>query len=74
MRYHKIMDHSGHTTIAFDETNTVEVSEAMARFEALTRDGHTAGTRKAGEVDYTVTKTFDPTADETVFLRPKAGG
>lgn len=74
MRVQQVMDLSGHTTFAFDETNTVELNEAMSRFEMLTKNGHAAATRKAGERDYTVTKTFDPTADETLFVPAMQGG
>jgi hypothetical protein len=74
MATHKVMDHTGHSVIEFDKNNTVELSEAMARFTALTGNGHTAATRKAGDPDYTVTKTFDPTADETLFVPALQGG
>jgi len=75
MATHKIMDHTGHTTIEFDATNTVELDEAMARFNRLVGEQkHTAATRKAGATDYAVTKTFDPTADETLFIPALMGG
>ena len=68
-----VMDQSGHSTIEFDKTD-VAVSEAMAKFTALVGAGHIAATRKAGATDYTVTKTFDQTADETLFVPHMKGG
>lgn len=71
---HKIMDHTGHTTIAFNPANTVDLKEAMERFERLTKAGHAAATRQAGETDYKLAKAFDPTADETLFVPQMQGG
>ena len=67
----QILDHTGHTTIDFDKSN---VSEAMAKFNEIVAAGPTAATRKAGDKDYTVTKSFDPTADETLFVPRMQGG
>lgn len=69
-----VMDASGHTTFEFDPTNSKDVAEAMERFTALVKDGHTAASRKGGTGDYTVNRTFDPNADETVFVSPMQGG
>jgi hypothetical protein len=68
-----VMDRSGHTTFEFDPNKSQEVAEAMERFTALVKDGHTPATRK-GEGDYRVNRTFDPNADETVFVSPMQGG
>ncbi len=74
MTKHIVPDHSGHSTIEFDRANTVELGEAMERFEALTKSGHAAATRKAGETDFTVVKKFEDTQDETLFARHMQGG
>jgi hypothetical protein len=66
-----ILDHTGHTTLDFTGMDT---TLAMAKFNELVGLGSTAATRKTGEKDYTVTKSFDPTADETLFIPRMQGG
>ncbi len=68
-----VMDQTGHSTFEFDK-NEEAIGEAMATFKALVGAGHVAATRKTGTTDYTVTKTFDPTADETLFVPHMMGG
>ena len=66
-----VMDYSGHSTVEFSKDET---TEAMAKFNEIVATGSTAATRKAGDKDYTVTKSFDPTADETLFVPRMQGG
>lgn len=65
----QILDHTGHSTLEFTDTN-----DAMEKFNVLIKDGSTAATRKTGDKDYTVTRNFDPTADETLFIPRMQGG
>ena len=74
MAKHLVMDPSGHSVIEFDNSNWADTKVAMERFTALTGSGHTAAVRKAGETDYTLTRSFDPTADETLFVPQLKGG
>lgn len=74
MAQHHVMDQTGHSTVEFDKADPAAVSEAMGRFTALVRAGHTAAVRNAGESDYKVAKTFDPAADETLFVPHLKGG
>lgn len=74
MAKHFVMDRSGHSTIEFDEINTVELDEALARFEMLTKSGYAAATRKTGETGYKVVKKFEDTQDETLFVPQLKGG
>ena len=74
MRKHFVMDPSGHETIEFDQLDKTELEAAMGRFEALTKSGHTATTRKAGERDYKVVKSFKDTENETLFVPAMKGG
>ena len=76
MAKHRIMDHTGHSTVEFDKANPAELRAAMERFNALIGTGHTPAVRKAGETDYKVPadKTFDPTADDTLFVPHYIGG
>jgi len=66
-----VMDYSGHSTVEFSKDET---TEAMAKFNEIVATGSTAATRKAGDQDYTVTRQFDPTADETLFVPRMQGG
>ena len=70
MKFH-IMDATGHSTIEF---TAEQKAEAEAKFKALIDGGKTAATRKAGATDYTVTRAFDPTADEALFIPHLKGG
>lgn len=73
MATHQIMDASGHTTIEFDKANTVEVGEAMKRFEELTAKGYRYAPR-GPDGSAAVKKAFDPNADDAVFIAPMQGG
>ena len=68
-----VMDHTGDTRHNFDAADTEALSEAEERFKALTSVGFTAAVRTAaGEV--IVTRSFDPTAEETLFIPRLVGG
>lgn len=72
-----IMDQTGHTAEAFDTASKVGLDEAMKRFEELTKNDarkFTAAARRKGERDGTVTRAFDPEAEEIVFFPPLQGG
>jgi hypothetical protein len=74
MKFH-VMDSKGHSTLEFDKTDPASVKEAMEKFEELVGEQkHTAAVRNAGEADYKLTRSFDPTADETVFVPAMQGG
>ena len=67
-----VMDHHGDTRHNFDTADAKAVSEAERRFKELTGAGYTAATRTAnGPV---VTRSFDPTANETLFYPRLVGG
>jgi hypothetical protein len=68
-----VMDHTGDTRHYFDVDDTEALSKAEERFNALTSVGFTAAVRTAsGEV--TVTRSFGPTAEETLFFPRLVGG
>lgn len=68
-----IMDGSGDTRHQFDAGNAKALTKAELRFKALTGAGFTAAVRQAnGEV--LLTREFDPTAEETVFVPRLVGG
>jgi hypothetical protein len=68
-----IMDYSGDTRHEFDVKDEKALLEAEERFKRLTGAGFTAAIRnRAGEP--TVSRNFDPTAQETVFFPRLVGG
>jgi hypothetical protein len=68
-----VMDHTGDTRHYFDANDAQALREAEARFGELTGDGFTAAVRTAaGEVSRI--RSFDPTAEETVFFPRLVGG
>ena len=73
MRSQIVMDHSGDTRHSFDEADQAAVDAAEKRFLELTGAGFTAATRSAGG-EATVTRSFDPGAEETLFFPRLVGG
>jgi hypothetical protein len=68
-----VMDHTGDTRHLFDATDENSLSNAEGRFKELTRVGYTAAVRTApGKAE--VVRTFDPTAEETLFFPRLVGG
>ena len=69
----KGMDHSVDTRKDINTGDAKALLQAEARFKELTGAGFTAATRNAfGEP--TVTRSFDPTAEETLFFPRLVGG
>lgn len=73
MASHIVMDHSGDTRHLFDANDAEALARAERRFRALTGRGFTAAVRDdSGQI--TVTHSFDPTAQETLFYPRLVGG
>ena len=68
-----VMDHTGDTQHHFDANDTEALLKAEERFKALTAVGFTAAVRDAAG-KATVTRSFDPTANETLFYPRLVGG
>jgi hypothetical protein len=68
-----VMDHTGDTRHQFDPADARAVAQAEARFEGLTGAGFTAA-KRLGEGKSEVVRSFDPTADETLFIPRLRGG
>ena len=68
-----VMDQTGDTRHWFDPNDTEALSKAEKRFKSLTTVGYTAAVRDAAG-KATVTRSFDPTAEETVFYPRLVGG
>jgi hypothetical protein len=68
-----VLDHNGDTRHKFDAKDAKALLEAEQRFKKLTGAGFTAAARSASG-DPVVKRTFDPTAEETVFYPRLVGG
>jgi hypothetical protein len=68
-----VMDRNGDTRHEFDPKNADALARAERRFRELTGAGFTAAVRTApGEVSQI--RSFDPTAQETLFYPHLVGG
>jgi hypothetical protein len=68
-----VMDHTGDTRHTFDRHERAEVEKAERRFMDLTGAGFTAAVR-SGPGEQRVIRSFDPTAEETLFYPRLVGG
>jgi hypothetical protein len=68
-----VMDHNGDTRHVFDANNAKELARAEKRFRELTGAGFTAAVR-SNSGDASVTRRFDPSAEETLFIPRLVGG
>jgi hypothetical protein len=73
MATHIVMDHNGDTRHRFDASDAKALLEAEQRFKKLTGAGFTAAVRSASG-EPVVKRTFDPTAEETLFFPRLVGG
>ena len=68
-----VMDHTGDTRHYFDAKDAEALAKAEERFKELTGAGFTAAVRTAaGEVSQI--RSFDPTAEQTLFFPRLVGG
>lgn len=72
----KLLDESGHTEVRWETDEIDEVAHARDVFEEQRAKGHLAMMRSLGETanDFSLTRTFNPTAEEYIFIRPICGG
>ena len=68
-----VMDRTGDTRHTFDTHDRAEVEKAERRFRELTGAGFTAAVR-SGPGEQRVIRSFDPTAEETLFYPRLVGG
>jgi hypothetical protein len=68
-----VMDHTGDTRHQFDPTDASAVAEAEKRFKKLTGAGFTAAKRLDGGKSEVI-RSFEPTAEETLFIPRLQGG
>lgn len=72
----RVLNSSGDTTIAWDTLDTASLDQAEAIFEKLAGERKIPFARAAGaQAEETVQiKTFDPSAEEIIWIRPITGG
>jgi hypothetical protein len=68
-----VMDATGDTRHQFDPADAAAVADAERRFKELTGAGFTAAVRR-GEGRSGLIRSFDPSAEETVFFPRLRGG
>jgi hypothetical protein len=68
-----VMDRTGDTRHIFDNQDRAEVTKAEQRFRELTGAGFTAAVR-SGRGEQRIIRSFDPTAEETLFYPRLVGG
>lgn len=69
-----IMDHTGHTTEAFDAADPAMLAAAEARFNALVKDHARLAAVKTGPAQSRVVHKFDATAKDVLFIPIFVGG
>lgn len=69
-----IMDQTGHTTIEIDKSKSADIEMAMAKFAELTGPKKMRAAVPAGDGSHTIVKSFDPDAEEYIFVPPLVGG
>ena len=73
MARHIVMDRTGDTRHEFDPRDSAALAEAERRFKELTGTGFTAA-KRVGDGESEVLRSFDPTAEETIFIPRLKGG
>src|SRR5580704_6664854 len=68
-----VMDRTGDTRHEFDPRDCEALAEAERRFKELTGTGFTAA-KRVGDGQSEVLRSFDPTAEETIFIPRLKGG
>ncbi len=68
-----VMDHTGDSRHPFDPNDAKELAKAEQRFFELTKAGFTAAIR-SGPGQVSQIRSFDPSAEETVFFPRLVGG
>ena len=68
-----VMDRTGDSRHVFNNQDHAEVAKAEQRFKELTGEGFTAAVR-SGPGEQRIIRSFDPTAEETLFYPRLVGG
>lgn len=68
-----VLDQSGDTRHCYDATDERSLAEAEERFRQLSKKGYTAAVRGA-DGSSRIVRSFEPTAEETLFFPRLVGG
>jgi hypothetical protein len=68
-----VMDRTGDTRHEFDPRDCAALAEAERRFKELTGAGFTAA-KRVGDGQSELLRSFDPAAEETIFVPRLKGG
>ena len=74
VKVHIVMDGSGDTRHEFDEADFAAVAEADLRFRQLLAQGYSAIAFTGNGSPGHLIRTFDPSAERTVFVPRLVGG
>lgn len=70
----QFLNETGHSTLEWSATDEASTEIAEAEFDKLLHEGYVAFQREHRDKQATRVDTFDPTADEILWLRPLRGG
>lgn len=74
MRF-QIMSHAlGHETLDFDRADPAQLKAAQEKFDELVRERKMIAAQKGENGDLMVSRTFNPDAEQTVFVAQMKGG
>jgi len=73
MAFQLVMDHSGDTRHWYNPHDERSLLVARERFRQLSEQGYTAAVREAGGSSRII-RSFEPTAEETLFVPRLVGG
>lgn len=70
----QFLNETGHSTLIWDSVDEKSVGIAETEFDKLLHDGYVAFQREHKNKEAQRVETFDPMADEILWLRPLRGG
>lgn len=68
------LNHTGHSTLEWDVADEASLIVAAAEFQSLSKTGYVPFKRDGKQQEAQRIDTFDPGADEILWLRPLQGG
>ena len=70
----QFLNQTGHSTLEWDLADPGSIEIAEAEFDKLLHEGYVAFQREQRDKEAQRVDTFDPSADEILWLRPLRGG
>jgi len=70
----QFLNKTGHSTLEWDVRDDESTSMAEAEFDKLLHEGYVAFQRERRDKDAQRVDSFDPAADEILWVRPLRGG